>query len=90
MDKILEKQAKKFYSQLVKKELPTPSLFDLMIFRMSRTAMKMELNEEFRDFNYYTEKGWFKSDFFYPVKLNAIKTLSGILFDKLALKMTHN
>lgn len=90
IDRILEKQAKKFYAQVMKKEFPTPSFFDLMIFRLSRTSMKIELNKEFRDYNYYSEKGWFKSDFFYPVKLNPLKKISGKLFDKLAVRISGN
>ncbi len=85
-EKKIEKLAKNFYKQLAKNELPQPSLFDLFIFRMSRTSMKMKLDENFRDYNYYTEKGWFSSDFFYPVKLSFVKKLIGKLFDKLAMK----
>ena len=82
----IEKLAKRFYKQLVKNEYPQPSLFDLFIFRMSRTSMKAKLDENFRDYNYYTEKGWFSSDFFYPVKLSPVKKVVGKLFDKLAIK----
>jgi multimeric flavodoxin WrbA len=86
-EKRIEKLAGKYYRQLVKNELPNPSLFDLFIFRMSRTSMKMKQDESFRDYNYYTEKGWFKSDFFYPVKLSVIKKLIGRFFDAMAGKM---
>ena len=85
-EKKIEKLAKNFYKQLVKNELPQPSLFDLFIFRMSRTCMKMKLDKNFRDYSYYTEKGWFSSDFFYPVKLSPVKKIIGKLFDKLAMK----
>ncbi|QGY47483.1 NADPH-dependent FMN reductase [Maribellus comscasis] len=82
----IEKLAGRFYKQLIKNELPQPSLFDLFIFRMSRTSMKMKLDENFKDFKYYTQKGWFNSDFFYPVKLSPAKKILGRLFDKLAMK----
>ena len=78
--------SKRFYKQLIKNELPKPSLFDLFIFRMSRTSMKMKLDENFRDYNYYIEKGWFTSDFFYPVKLSPVKKFMGRLFDSMAQK----
>jgi multimeric flavodoxin WrbA len=87
-DKKLDKLSKRFYKQLIKNQYPTPSIFELMIFRMSRTSMKMMLNEDFRDYNHYKEKGWFKSDFFYPVKLNFLKQWFGKLFDFLAVKIT--
>jgi len=89
-DKIIDQQSKKFYSKLIKKEYPTPSLFKLMIFRMSRSSMKIMLNESFRDYNYYMEKGWFESDYYYPVKLNPLKKLIGKLFDAIAIKTTKN
>ena len=86
IDKIIDKQSKRFYSTLIKKEYPTPSLFKLMIFRMSRSSMKIMLNESYRDYNYYMEKGWFESDYYYPVKLNPLKKLIGKLFDMIARK----
>lgn len=85
-EKKIDQLSKKFYVQLVKNELPKPSLFDLFIFRMSRTSMRIKQDESFRDYNYYQEKGWFQSDFFYPVKLSPVKKLVGKLFDKMAQK----
>ena len=84
-DVILEKQSHKFYKQLIKKELPTPSIFELMIFRMSRNGIRRELNENYRDFTYYKEKGWFESDFYYPAKLNFLKRTLGKLFDHIRM-----
>jgi len=84
-DDILEKHSKRYYKHLMKKELPTPSIFELMIFRTSRNGIKQELNENFRDFTYYREKGWFESDFYYPVKLNFLKNLLGKMFDKIKM-----
>jgi hypothetical protein len=87
-EKSIEKLAGKFYKQLLKNELPKPSLFDLFIFRMSRTSMKIKQDESFRDYNYYTEKGWFNSDFYYPVKLSPVKKLLGLFFDGMARKLS--
>ena len=87
-EKQIEKLAKKYYKQLVKQELPKPSLFDLFVFRMSRTSMKQKLNESFKDFTYYTEKGWFNSDFYYSVNLSPAKKLIGRFFDFMAVKLS--
>lgn len=84
-DDILEKHSKRYYKHLMKKEFPTPSIFELMIFRTSRNGIKQELDENFRDFTYYREKGWFESDFYYPVKLNFLKNLLGKMFDKIKM-----
>lgn len=84
-DDILEKHSNRFYKQLIKKGLSTPSIFELMIFRMSRNGIRRELNEDFRDYTYYEEKGWFESDFYYPVKLNFLKKSFGRLFDRIKM-----
>jgi multimeric flavodoxin WrbA len=80
-DRIIEKQAKKFYSTLIKKEYPEPTFFKLMIFRMSRTSINLMLDENWRDYSYYENNGWFKSDYYYEVRLNPLKRLTGKFFD---------
>ncbi len=89
-DKIIDKQSKRFYSKLIKKEYPTPSLFKLAMFRMARSAIKIMLNENFRDYNYYMENGWFESDYYYPVKLNPFKKAIGKFFDLMATQMAKS
>jgi multimeric flavodoxin WrbA len=81
LDIIIEKQSKKFYSTLIKKEYPIPSLFQLMIFRMSRTSIKLLLDEGWRDYTYYKKNGWFESDYYYPVQLNPLKKIAAHCFD---------
>jgi multimeric flavodoxin WrbA len=90
IDEIIDKQSKKFYSTLLKRKYPSPNLFKLMIFRMSRTSVKLMLNEDYRDYTYYTEKGWLESDYYYPVKLNPLKKLAGKIFDWKATRTTKS
>lgn len=85
-DRILDRQSRKFYAVLAKKELRSPSFFELMMFRMARTNIKNQLDETWRDYTYYRDKGWFASDFFYPVRLNPLKKLAGWFFDRTAAK----
>ena len=80
-DKILDKLSKRFYSKLIERKYPTPSLIKLFLFRMARSSMKIMLNENNRDYAFYKQNGWFESDYYYPVKLNSIKGLAGRLFD---------
>lgn len=84
-DDILNKHSKRYYNQLTKKGLSIPTAFELMIFRMSRNGIKRELNENFRDFTYYKEQGWFESEFYYSVKLNFLKKIIGNIFDKIKM-----
>jgi hypothetical protein len=81
LDRIIYKQSKKFYSTLIKKEHPIPTFFQLMIFRMSRTSIKLLLDESWRDYTYYKSNGWFGSNYYYPTQLNPIKQLAGNFFD---------
>jgi multimeric flavodoxin WrbA len=80
-DMIIEKQSKKFYSALIKKEYPNPTFFQLMIFRMARTSMNLVLDDNWRDYTYYNKNGWFESDYYYPIQLNPLKKLTGKFFD---------
>jgi multimeric flavodoxin WrbA len=80
-DRILEKQSKRFYSSLFKKAFPVPTLFELMIFRMARTSIRLILEETTRDYVYYKQNGWFDSGYYYPVNLNPFKKLTGKVFD---------
>jgi multimeric flavodoxin WrbA len=94
---ILEAQARKFHDMLLRPAYPVPTLFKLMIFRMSRTALAKMLNETYRDYTYYRDKGWFESEYFYPTRLNVFKRVAGNLFDYAASRSaakeycgTHN
>ncbi|MDF1576574.1 MAG: flavodoxin family protein [Bacteroidales bacterium] len=86
-DRAIKKQAGKYYAKLKKQEYPKPSLFRLMLYRMSRNSMKMMLDENFRDYTYFTEQGRFESDYYYPVNLDIFRRAMGRLFDFAARKM---
>ena len=83
IDKTLAEQSKRFYARLAKPPYPAPSLFMLMGFRMGRTTVKQMLDDKSRDYRYYAEKGWFKSDYFYPTRLGVLKKIVGNLFDSM-------
>lgn len=88
IDRLMEKQAKLFYAGLSKNQYPNPNLFELMIFRITRSRIRIMLDESYRDFTHFKEKGWFESDFYYPVKLNALMKLAGKMFDGITVKNT--
>lgn len=90
IDKIISKQSRRFYSALLKQERPNPTMLKLMAFRMSRSSMKLMLDDNYKDYRYYREKGWFESDYYYPVKMSPIKNLAGNLFDMLGKRMARN
>ncbi len=86
IDKAIEKKSILFHKKLDRPAYPAPSLLKLMIFRMSRTGMNLLLNDTFRDYNYFKEKGWFESDYYYDTSLNLFKKMTGRLFDSMAAK----
>ena len=57
---------------------------------MSRSSIKVSLDEDYKDYRYYKEKGWFESSYYYPVELNFFKNIIGLIFDKLAVRMSKN
>ena len=83
----IKKAARRFYKDLKRPLPPAPSLFKLMVFRMSRTSIKRSLNAKDRDFRYYQEKGWFDSDYFYDVSLGFFQKLTGRCFDFVARRI---
>jgi len=85
-EKLIDKHSKRFYSKLLKNKYPTPSLLKLVLFRFSRSRIKSMLDEEYKDYRYYKEKGWLESDYYYPVKLHLIKILIGRFFDWMGTK----
>lgn len=88
IDRMMAAQAKAFYGRLARRKLPRPGLFDLMIFRMSRTKIRLMLDESSRDFTWYRDTGWFESDFYYPVRLGLFRKIAGRFFDWAAARLS--
>lgn len=86
----IEKASMRFYKELMRQKPPAPSFFRLLIFRLSRTSMKLVRDQKSRDYRYYKEKGWFDSDYYYGTSLGFIKKLVGRFFDLLAIWMTKH
>jgi hypothetical protein len=69
----------RFYRELMRPISP-PSFYKLLLFRIVRTFVK-SVDQDFRDYGYYKEKGWFESDYFYATSLSPIKKMAGNIFD---------
>ncbi len=88
-DAVLAEQARRYYVRLEKPGYPTPTLIKLMLFRFSRTKIRLELDDSFRDYTYYADKGWLESDYYYPTRLGGLKKGAGKLFDSLSASMAR-
>lgn len=84
IDRAFSRQAQQFYAGLVEPAYPAPSWTMLMVFRMARSSIQEAHDEDSRDYQYYTEKGWFEADYYYPAHLGLPKTAAGKLIDALA------
>jgi hypothetical protein len=84
-DKALARQSRRFHGQLSKPAYRVPTLLELMIFRMSRTSIRLMLQN--RDHTYFTEQGWLQSDYYYPTRLGPLKKAAGSLFDLIGARM---
>ncbi|MBN2659225.1 MAG: NAD(P)H-dependent oxidoreductase [Spirochaetales bacterium] len=82
--RVLNRHASRFYKRLKQNSMKTPNLFELTMFRLSRTKIKTMQDETSGDYRYYRDNGWFDSPFYYPVKLGPVKILTGKLVDSLS------
>jgi multimeric flavodoxin WrbA len=80
-DAALAKQAKRFRAQLANGTPHVPGLLEIVLFRMGRNAVRIELDEAEADYKYYAERGWFDADYFYPTRLGFVKRSVGRLAD---------
>ena len=77
----LAKQAKRFTAQMAKDAPHVPGVVEVVLFRMGRNSVRIELDETAADYKYFAERGWFDSDFFYPTRLGFMKKSVGRLAD---------
>jgi multimeric flavodoxin WrbA len=89
IDKVLAAQARRYYARLEKPGYPVPTLLQLMVFGMGRTKIRLELDDSFRDYTYYADKGWLGSDYYYPTRLGVLKKGAGKLLDSVSASMTR-
>ena len=83
-DRALAELGRRFTELLRKPAYPAPTFFWLMAFRGARASVQWELDESSRDYTYYRDKGWFESDYYYPVRLGLLKKLAGRFIDAVA------
>jgi NAD(P)H-dependent FMN reductase len=84
IERKLAQQAERFHAGLVRPAYPSPSLLMLIGFRNGRTCVRLECDEDDRDYQVYRAKGWLESDYWYPVELGLVKRGLGRFVDWLA------
>jgi multimeric flavodoxin WrbA len=74
------------FNDKLRRPVPAPSMFRLMMFRIARNLIK-GIGEDYRDFHYYRDKGWLESDYYYNAPLGFPKKAVGYLFDLLGRRL---
>lgn len=80
MEKTTEICAKHFWRIMARQTLPKPTLFQLMMFRMTRSGIH-DSPVRLYDYAYFGELGWYDSEYYYKTKLGIIGKTMGKLFD---------
>lgn len=88
--KAIMKALEKFSKALDNEKPVKPTLFKLMIFRMTRSSMKYFDEALEPDKKYFEAKGWLDSDYYYDVEINPIKKIIGNFFDIMVRRMARN
>lgn len=71
----LREAAKKFEVELKKEEFYQPSFGQTVRFKGWQAKNKHSKESYREDYKYWKEKGWFESDYYYPIKLGGLKKL---------------
>lgn len=77
----LARQVTRFRAQLASGRPHVPGLMELVLFRMGRNSVRIELDKTDADYRFYAERGWFDSPYFYPTRLGFVKRSVGRLAD---------
>jgi multimeric flavodoxin WrbA len=81
--KEIDKSSKKFYRSIKNSKLKSPSLHDIITFKVwkiNAAACKDSIPE---DFSYWKEKGWFDKDYYYDVKIAWHVRIASMLIEKI-------
>ena len=80
IDRAIAEQSKRFHALLAKPAFPEPTLFQIIMFNMSRNTIKQKADPSSVDYRYYADKGWLESDYYYSIQLSPLKKATGHLF----------
>jgi multimeric flavodoxin WrbA len=73
INKYTDKLVEEFYDKINNYELPKPSFYDIYMFNGLRS--KTYMSEV--DYNYWENKGWLNSNYYYKTKINIFKKTFG-------------
>lgn len=78
----LDKALREFDREMAAVKPKKPSLFQVTVFRSTRSAMRYFDDTLKPDKEYYRKNGWYEAAYYYPVRLNLLKKTVGYLIDR--------
>lgn len=79
----IEKAAKDLFQNMIHQNPIVPNLSDIVFFNKLKTKITMHKDRFPADYEYWQNKGWLETDYFFPAKINSIQKLIGSLPVKL-------
>jgi hypothetical protein len=89
-EQIIRQVMENFIKSIQKGNNPTPSLKDLFWFRIWQTTTRIGEKEKLPDFRYWTEKGWYESDYYYDTPIDPITKAATKTFGKIVRNQFKN
>jgi multimeric flavodoxin WrbA len=79
----LARHSRRFFDLLEKPAFCSPTLYQLMFFRVARTMVHTNADRNSLDYQYFAHNRWFESDYYYPARLSTVKKAVGTFFDRM-------
>jgi len=89
-DRKLEDAAQRFLKALNSERPQIPSIMQVFLFRAQRTGIRESAGALPADKAYFSEKGWFESPYYYPVRIGLAGRAAGSLADMLIGRQSRN
>ncbi len=87
--KKIEKAADNFYRKLKNNKLLKPSVYDLVYFKMWKINTLAGKNLNPADYNYWKDKGWLESNYYYNVRIGPINKILAAFGGAIINSMMH-
>lgn len=83
VDKSFRVKAREFLRAMDEKVLPRPTLGQLIWFNMWKMNAEVGKNHTVKDFEHWSETGWFQKNYYYDARINPVKRAAAGLVTKL-------
>ncbi len=77
IERDLAAHSRRFYSFLSRPPYPEPTLFQFLMFNVTRNTIRQRGNVASMDHAYFAEKGWLEAEYYYPTRIGLWKRAVG-------------